>query len=44
MAAAMGSANAVFESNGELRTGVTYLTSALVKLGQRPAVALRGGD
>jgi uncharacterized membrane protein YoaK (UPF0700 family) len=44
MAAAMGAANAVFEENGDVRFGVTYMTGSLVKMGQRIATALRGGN
>ena len=44
MALAMGVVNNVFERNGEVSIGVTYMTGSLVKLGQRIAVALRGGD
>ncbi len=43
MAAAMGAENAVFERDGEVSIGLTYMTGALVKLAQRLAVALRGG-
>lgn len=44
MAAAMGCANTVFQREGEVSIGVTYMTGTLVKLGQRIANALRGGD
>ena len=44
MAAAMGCANTVFQREGEVSIGVTYMTGTLVKLGQRIADALRGGD
>lgn len=43
-AMAMGAENAVFERDGEVSLGVTYMTGALVKLGQRLAGALTGGD
>ena len=43
MALAMGAENAVFEEDGEIRIGLTYMTGSLVKLGQKLAVALRGG-
>ena len=43
-ALAMGAENAVFEQDGEVSIGLTYMTGTLVKLGQRLAVALRGGD
>jgi uncharacterized membrane protein YoaK (UPF0700 family) len=44
MAAAMGAENAVFERDGEVSIGVTYMTGTLVKLGQRICDALQGGD
>lgn len=44
MALAMGAENALFEQDGEVRIGLTYMTGTLVKLGQRLAGALRGGD
>lgn len=44
MAMAMGAENAVFERDGEVHIGLTYMTGTLVKLGQRIAAALRGGD
>lgn len=44
MALAMGMINNVFERNGEVSIGVTYMTGSLVKLGQRIAAALLGGD
>ena len=43
MAAAMGAVNNVFQRNGEVSIGVTYMTGALVKLGQALAAALTGG-
>lgn len=43
MAAAMGAVNNVFQRDGEVSIGVTYMTGALVKLGQQLAVALAGG-
>ncbi|MEH3047614.1 YoaK family protein [Sphingomonas adhaesiva] len=43
LACAMGAENAVFERDGEVSIGVTYMTGTLVKLGQRIAAALRGG-
>lgn len=43
MGLAMGAENAVFEEDGEVRIGLTYMTGALVKLGQRLSLALRGG-
>ena len=44
MVLAMGAENAVFERDGELHIGLTYMTGALVKLGHRLAGALLGGD
>jgi uncharacterized membrane protein YoaK (UPF0700 family) len=44
MALAMGAENAVFEQDGEIHIGLTYMTGTLVKLGQRLATALLGGD
>ncbi|PJG48573.1 hypothetical protein CAF53_10250 [Sphingobium sp. LB126] len=44
MAAAMGTVNNVFQRDGEVSIGVTYMTGALVKLGQQLAVALTGGS
>lgn len=43
MALAMGSENAVFERDGDVQIGVTYMTGTLVKFGQRLAMQLRGG-
>lgn len=43
LAFAMGATNAVFQRDGESRFGVTYMTGALVKLGQGLAAALTGG-
>lgn len=42
MALAMGAENAVFERNGEVTIGLTYMTGTLVKLGQRLTAALLG--
>jgi len=44
VAFAMGAVNLMFEADGEVRVGLTYMTGTLVKLGQRIAAALRGGD
>lgn len=41
---AMGMENTVFRRNGEVSIGLTYMTGTLVKLGQRLAAALTGGD
>ena len=43
MTVAMGAANAIFQRDGEVSIGVTYMTGTLVKLGQRLAAALVGG-
>jgi uncharacterized membrane protein YoaK (UPF0700 family) len=44
MALAMGAENAVFEREGEVHIGLTYMTGTLVKLGQHLLNALLGGD
>lgn len=44
VAFAMGAVNLMFEADGEVRVGLTYMTGTLVKLGQRIGVALSGGD
>ena len=44
MAFTMGAENTVFEEDGEVRLGLTYMTGTLVKLGQRIATALLGGS
>jgi uncharacterized membrane protein YoaK (UPF0700 family) len=41
---AMGAENAVFQRNGDVGLGLTYMTGTLVKIGQRIAAALTGGD
>lgn len=43
MAMAMGAENAVFEREGEVHIGLTYMTGTLVKLGQHLTGALLGG-
>ena len=43
MAAAMGAVNNVFQRDGEVSIGVTYMTGALVKMGQAIAAAMTGG-
>src|SRR3546814_8084799 len=43
MVLAMGIANSILHTNGEVRFGVTYVTGALVKVGQRIAAAANGG-
>lgn len=42
LAASMGMVNCVFQRSGEVSIGVTYMTGALVKLGQYLAAALMG--
>jgi uncharacterized membrane protein YoaK (UPF0700 family) len=44
MVLAMGAENAAFQRNGDVGVGLTYMTGALVKAGQRIAAALTGGD
>ena len=44
MAMAMGAENALFERDGEVQIGLTYMTGTLVKFGQRLLSALMGGD
>ncbi|HUO22766.1 MAG TPA: YoaK family protein [Caulobacteraceae bacterium] len=44
VAMAMGAENTVFERDGEVSIGVTYMTGTLVKLGQRATGALFGED
>jgi len=44
MALAMGCANTVFQRDGEVSIGVTYMTGTLVKVGQRIGAAMLGGD
>jgi uncharacterized membrane protein YoaK (UPF0700 family) len=41
---AMGAENTVFQRDGEVSIGLTYVTGTLVKLGQRIAAALCGGS
>ncbi len=41
---AMGAENAVFQRNGDVGVGLTYMTGTLVRAGQRIAAALTGGD
>jgi uncharacterized membrane protein YoaK (UPF0700 family) len=43
LAVAMGSENAVFQRDGEVTIGLTYMTGTLVKMGQRIAAAFLGG-
>ena len=44
MALAMVAENAIFEAEGEVQIGLTYMTGTLVKFGQRLGTALSGGD
>ncbi len=44
MTLAMGAENALFERDGEVSIGLTYMTGTLVKLGQRITDALLGGN
>lgn len=43
LASSMGAENAVFQRDGEVSIGVTYMTGTLVKFGQRATSALTGG-
>jgi uncharacterized membrane protein YoaK (UPF0700 family) len=43
-AAAMGAENACFQRKGEVSIGLTYMTGALVKVGQRLGAAAVGGE
>ncbi|PVY33724.1 YoaK family protein [Williamsia muralis] len=42
LAVAMGAENAVFEADGEVRIGLTYMTGTLVKMGQNIAQRVMG--
>ena len=44
VAFAMGAVNMIFETDGEVQFGVTYMTGTLVKIGQKLAAAVSGGD
>lgn len=44
VALAMGAENAVFQRNGDVAVGLTYMTGALVKAGQRIAGAMIGAE
>ncbi len=44
LAMAMGAENALFERDGEVQIGLTYMTGTLVKFGQRLVSAIMGGD
>jgi len=41
---AMGASNTIFQREGEVSIGVTYMTGTLVRLGHRLADAARGGS
>jgi uncharacterized membrane protein YoaK (UPF0700 family) len=43
VAFAMGAENMVFQLNGDVAFGLTYMTGTLVRIGQRLAYALMGG-
>jgi uncharacterized membrane protein YoaK (UPF0700 family) len=43
LAMAMGCSNTIFQRDGDVTIGVTYMTGALVRFGQRLADALSGG-
>lgn len=42
MAFAMGATNTIFERDGEVKVGVTYMTGTLVKIGQKIAALFSG--
>ena len=44
VALAMGAINMILDGKGDVRLGVTYMTGTLVRIGQRLATALGGGD
>ncbi|MGN6423740.1 MAG: YoaK family protein [Asticcacaulis sp.] len=44
MVLAMGAENNVFQRDGDMVVGLTYMTGTLVKMGQKMAGALTGGD
>ncbi|MFC4256691.1 DUF1275 domain-containing protein [Altererythrobacter xixiisoli] len=44
IALAMGAENTVFQRNGEVSIGVTYMTGTLVKMGQRIVLSMQGGS
>lgn len=44
MAMSMGAVNATYTRRGEVSVGLTYMTGALVKIGQHLAAALAGGS
>jgi uncharacterized membrane protein YoaK (UPF0700 family) len=44
MGLAMGAENILFSQEGEVRVGLTYMTGTLVKIGQRVAATILGGD
>jgi uncharacterized membrane protein YoaK (UPF0700 family) len=44
IAVAMGAENGVFQRDGEVSIGLTYMTGTLVRFAQRAALALTGGE
>ncbi len=44
IALAMGAENVIFERDGEVSIGLTYMTGTLVKMGQQMGAALTGGN
>ena len=44
VALAMGAVNMVFDGQGDVRLGLTYMTGTLVRIGQKLAIALDGGE
>ena len=40
----MGAENVIFERDGEVSIGLTYMTGTLVKMGQHIANAITGGE
>lgn len=44
IAAAMGAQNGVFQRDGEVSIGLTYMTGTIVRFAQRAALALTGGE
>lgn len=44
LALAMGAENAVFQKDGQVTVGLTYMTGTLVKVGQKIAQAILGGS
>ena len=44
VALAMGAVNMILDGRGDVRLGLTYMTGTLVRIGQRLAIALDGGE